>query len=308
MYWGDKPYNSLNYHLKNKFKKKIAKISIDAGFTCPNRDGTKSFKGCIFCSKKGSGDFTQDKFLSIKNQIEISKKNISLKWKNADYIVYFQAYTNTYANVDILKKIYYDALKVNNICGIAIATRPDCLSYEILELLSELNKKTYLWIELGFQTSNEKTAKFINRCYSNNIFNNAIIELKKRNIEIVVHTIFGLPYETHNDMINTIKYVTSLDINGLKIQSLYIVSDSNLYNYYLKNRFKIMEKDEYINLIIKSLEIIPQNIVIHRLTGDANKKNLIEPLWSLNKKDILNTIHKRMIEQNSFQGKLFTKI
>lgn len=303
MLWGDKPYNSLNYELKKEFGKKIAKISIDGGFTCPNRDGSVGYGGCIFCSSKGSGDFAESRKLSIKEQIEKGKEQTSKKWKDTGYIAYFQSYTNTYAPIDELRKKYYEAIECKDICGIAIATRPDCLSFDVLELLSEINQKTYLWVELGFQTSNENSAKFINRCYDNSVFENAVKELKKRNIKVVVHTIMGLPNETKEDMLNTVKYVCSFSIDGIKLQLLHILSDSKLYEYYKENKFHILDKYEYADIIIEAIENIPENIVIHRITGDGSRENLIAPLWSLDKRGTLNLIHKKMREKHSFQGK-----
>ncbi len=303
MLWGDKPYNSLNYELKKEFSKKIAKISIDGGFTCPNRDGKVGYGGCIFCSSKGSGDFAESRKLSIKEQIKKGKEQTSKKWKDTGYIAYFQSYTNTYAPIDELRKKYYEAIECDDICGIAIATRPDCLPFDVLELLSEINQKTYLWVELGFQTSNENSAKFINRCYDNSVFEYAIKELKKRNIKVVVHTIMGLPNETKEDMLNTVKYVCSFNIDGIKLQLLHVLSDSKLYEYYKENKFHILDKEEYTDIIIEAIENIPENIVIHRITGDGSKENLIEPLWSLDKRGTLNLIHKKMREKHSFQGK-----
>lgn len=303
MLWGDKPYNSLNYELKKEFGKKIAKISIDGGFTCPNRDGKVGYGGCIFCSSKGSGDFAESRKLSIKEQIKKGKEQTSKKWKDTGYIAYFQSYTNTYAPIDELRKKYYEAIECDDICGIAIATRPDCLPFDVLELLSEINKKTYLWVELGFQTSNENSAKFINRCYDNSVFEYAVKELKKRNIKVVVHTIMGLPNETKEDMLNTVKYVCSFNIDGIKLQLLHVLSDSKLYEYYKENKFHIFDKEEYTDIIIEAIENIPENIVIHRITGDGSKENLIEPLWSLDKRGTLNLIHKKMREKHSFQGK-----
>ena len=303
MLWGDKPYNSLNYELKKEFSKKIAKISIDGGFTCPNRDGKVGYGGCIFCSSKGSGDFAESRKLSIKEQIKKGKEQTSKKWKDTGYIAYFQSYTNTYAPIDELRKKYYEAIECDDICGIAIATRPDCLPFDVLELLSEINQKTYIWVELGFQTSNENSAKFINRCYDNSVFEYAIKELKKRNIKVVVHTIMGLPNETKEDMLNTVKYVCSFNIDGIKLQLLHVLSDSKLYEYYKENKFHILDKEEYTDIIIEAIENIPENIVIHRITGDGSKENLIEPLWSLDKRGTLNLIHKKMREKHSFQGK-----
>ena len=308
MLWGDKPYNSLNYSLKNKFGTKIAKISIDGGFTCPNRDGTKSFGGCIFCSSKGSGDFAESRIMPIREQIEKGKEQTAKKWKNTKYIAYFQSYTNTYSSVSDLRKKYYEAINCDDICGIAIATRPDCLPEDVLELLSEINEKTYLWVELGFQTANEETAKFINRGYTNDIFEKAVKELKNRNIEVVVHTILGLPNESHEDMINTVKYVTSFPIDGIKLQLLHVLRDSRLYSYYINKGFPILSQEEYTDIVIEAIENIPENVVIHRLTGDGNRENLIEPLWSLDKRGTLNLIHKKMRKNNSFQGKKLKKM
>ncbi|MCT4612277.1 MAG: TIGR01212 family radical SAM protein [Clostridia bacterium] len=299
--WGDKRYNNLNYFLKNKFGEKIYKLSLDAGFTCPNRDGRISKDGCLFCSKRGSGDFTyKDK--SVKEQIKMQKELLNNKISNGKYIAYFQAYTNTYDTIENLKKIYNSALSEPDIVGIAIATRPDCLNDEIINLLSELSKKTYLWVELGLQTINENTAKLINRGYNLDVFESAIQKLEDANIDKVIHVITGLPNETSFDVIKTIKYLNNLSIQGIKIHMLHILKETPLERFYFKEKFDIMEKDNYINLVIDIIKILRKDIVIHRLTGDAPRNLLIAPLWSTDKKHILNKINKKLKDQNILQG------
>lgn len=295
-------YNSLNNYLKAKFGTKVAKLSLDGGFTCPNRDGTLSTGGCIFCSESGSGDFAGQRRLSIPQQIEQQKQRISKKWPDAKYIAYFQAFTSTYAPVEILRSKYTQALEQRDIVGLAIATRPDCLNEDVIELLKELNKKTYLWVELGLQTCNEKTAKIINRGYENYVFENAVSRLNLAGIDVVVHLIFGLPNETAQDMLNSIKYTCTFNIQGLKLQLLHVLQNTPLAALYQNQPFHILTKEEYLSLICTSLEYIPPKIVIHRLTGDGAKINLIAPLWSGNKKDVLNSLNKLISEKNIRQG------
>lgn len=301
--WDDKPYNSLSFFLKNKFESKVIKISIDGGFTCPNRDGSISFGGCIFCSEKGSGDFAGSCNDSISEQIVSGINLTKNKWGNSKYIAYFQAFTNTYASGDILRKKYYEALSCDNICGLAIATRPDCLDNSVLNLLSEINKKSYLWVELGLQTSNEESAIFINRGYKNECFETSVNLLNSLGIDIVVHVILGLPNENKEDMLSTIRYVTKLPIQGIKLQLLHVIKGTPLSTIYETQKFHILTKDEYIDILEQCILNIPPQIVIHRLTGDGAKKSLIAPLWSLNKRDVLNSFHKRLRENNSYQGK-----
>lgn len=295
-------YNSLNNYLKTKFGTKVAKLSLDGGFTCPNRDGTLSTEGCIFCSESGSGDFAGDRNLSITQQIEQQKQRISKKWPDAKFIAYFQSFTNTYAPVEILRPKYTQAIEQKDIVGLAIATRPDCLCEDVIELLKELNKKTYVWVELGLQTCNEKTAKYINRGYENSVFENAVNRLNLAGIDVVVHLIFGLPSETHDDMLNSVKYTCSFNIQGIKLQLLHVLQNTPLGILYQNQPFHILTKDEYLSLVCTSLEYIPKEIVIHRLTGDGAKKNLIAPMWSGNKKDVLNTLTKLISEKNIRQG------
>jgi len=295
-------YYSLNAFLTKKFGYKVAKLSLNAGFTCPNRDGTLSYNGCIFCSEKGSGDFSDSPNETITQQIKNQKKIIERKWKNTKYIAYFQAFTNTYAECEYLKKVYYEALSAPDICGIAIATRPDCLNDEVIALLLELAKKTYVWVELGLQTSNEKSAQFINRGYNNEVFINAVNRLRKANIDVVTHVILGLPFETKEQILDTIKWSTSMDIQGIKLHLLHVLKNTQLEKIYEDTPFYIPSMDEYIDLVCEVLKIVPKHIVIHRLTGDGPKKDLIAPLWSGDKKLVLNTLNNKIVKENIQQG------
>jgi len=300
--WNGKRYHSIDYFLKEKFNEKIFKIPLDAGFTCPNRDGTVAFGGCIFCSKKGSGDFTVDSKKSIHDQFTDMKKVMEKKWKCKKYIAYFQAFTNTYGPIERLKEVYFEALKEDGTIGIAIATRPDCLNEEVLDLLSIINEKTYLWVELGLQTANEDVAAYINRGYKLNIFDEAMKNLKKRCIDVVVHIIFGLPGETKESMMDSVKYVSLKNIDGIKFHLLHLVKDSPLYEMSCKDGIKFLSKEEYIDLICKSISILNENIVIHRLTGDGPRDTLVGPLWSLKKWEILNEIDNELKIRNIYQG------
>ena len=295
-------YYSLNTFLTKKFGYKVAKLSLDAGFTCPNRDGNLSYNGCVFCSEKGSGDFSNSPNETITQQIKNQKKIIDKKWKNTKYIAYFQAFTNTYADCEYLKKVYYEALNAPDICAIAIATRPDCLEDEVMALLSELAKKTYVWVELGLQTSNEASARFINRGYNNDVFVNAVDRLRKANIDVVAHVILGLPYETKWQIFDTVKWATSTDIQGIKLHLLHVLKNTSLEKIYENTPFQIPSMNEYINLVCEILKIIPKHVVIHRLTGDGPKKDLIAPLWSGNKKLVLNALNNKIIKENIQQG------
>jgi len=301
--WGDKRYHTLNYEMRNTFKEKVIKLSLDGGFTCPNRDGTLGNRGCIFCGEKGSGEFAASRCLSIKEQIDEQKKLLSKKWDTGKYIAYFQNFTNTYSNYEDLKDKYYEALSQEGIVGLAIATRPDCLPEDVLDLLEELNEKTYLWVELGLQTIHERTAKFIRRGYSLEVYDKAVNELKKRNIRVVTHLIFGLPGETRDDMIESVKYVASTKTWGVKFHLLYIQRGTDLYYYYLNNPFHILTRDEYISIVVDGLEYLPPDMVVHRLTGDGKKELLYEPRWSLDKLRVLSGIDRELKDRNSYQGK-----
>lgn len=304
--WGDKRYKSLNYFLREKFGEKVFKISLDAGFSCPNRDGTISHGGCIFCSERGSGDFAGERCFSITKQFHDIKDMMNKKWKQGKYIAYFQAYTNTYAPIEVLRKKYNEAIEQEGVVAIAIATRPDCLGNEVLDLLEEINNKVYLWVELGLQTSKDSTAKLINRGYNLEVFEKTVEKLHKRNIAVVVHTIFGLPEESEEDMINTVKYISKLPIQGVKFHLLHLMEDTPMVNLYKKGRLKFMTREQYINLICKAITLLPQNMVIHRLTGDAPRDILIGPMWSLNKWEILNAIDNCLKDNHWYQGLYFS--
>ncbi len=300
--WNDKRYHTLDYELKKIFGEKTIKLSIDGNFTCPNRDGTIGYGGCIFCSERGSGDFTE-RGKTITEQIVEQKQFMSKKWKSTTYIAYFQNYTNTYDTVDNLRKKFYQALSCENIKGIAIATRPDCVNDEIADLLEELNQKTFLWVELGLQSIYNKTAQFIRRGYSLEQFDKAVEILKKKNIKTVVHLIMGLPDESTSQMLNSVKYISNLNIWGVKIHMLHIIKNTDLAKYYEKNPYKILSQEEYVELICDSLELLHKDIVIHRLTGDGKKSDLIEPKWTLHKLKVLSDIDKTLKIRESYQGK-----
>jgi len=301
--WGDKRYHTLNYELRKIFGQKVTKLSLDGGFTCPNRDGTLGNRGCIFCGEEGSGEFAGSRDLSIKEQIDEQKKLLSKKWDTDKYIAYFQNFTNTYSTCEDLRNKYYEALSHEEVVGLAIATRPDCLPEEVLNLLEELNEKTYLWVELGLQTIHERSAKFIRRGYPLETYDKAVHELKKRGIRAVTHLIFGLPYESREDMIQSVKYVANTETWGVKFHLLYIQRETDLYYYYLKNPFPLLSRDEYISIVVDGLEHLPPDMVVHRVTGDGKKDLLYEPRWSLDKLRVLSGIDRELKNRNSYQGK-----
>lgn len=300
-------YNSANRFFREKFGDKVIKVALDGGFTCPNRDGTLSYGGCIFCSEKGSGDFAGDRSLDIEKQFEVSRQKMNKKWKDGKYIAYFQAFTNTYAPLEYLQKIFTKASNLLDVVGIFIATRPDCITEDIAKFLGELNKKIYVCIELGFQTSKGESIKLINRCYENEVFEDCIEMLNKYNIDIIVHTILGLPYESKQDMLNTVKYVSKFNISGIKLQLLHIIKDTALHKLYIKKPFKTLTLEEYVDIVVSCIENLPPNIVIHRITGDGDKNTLVEPKWSLNKKVVLNSINKELNIRDTYQGALFSQ-
>ena len=292
----NKRYHTLNYYYKNKFNEKIIKISLNAGFSCPHLKSG----GCIYCSDLGSGEYAGNKNDDLITQFNKGKKLMS-KWQGK-YIGYFQARTNTYAPLNILKEKYETILKLDDVIGLAIATRPDSISNECLEYLSELNKKTFLTIELGLQTIHEKTALLINRGHSLECFVDMVNKLREKNINVVVHIINGLPYETKEMMIETVKFLNKLDIQGIKIHMLHILKNTKLEKVYQKNPFPLLTKDQYIEIVCEQLKYLRPEIVIHRLTGDPKKEDLIEPKWTLKKIDVLNGIDKYMNKNNIFQG------
>lgn len=287
-------YYSLNNYLRDTFGEKVYKLSLNAGFTCPNRDGTIDTRGCIFCSKGGSGEFAENPDLSITEQIEKAKEKVSGKIKSGKYIAYFQPFTNTYAPVEILREKFYEAINHKDIVALSIATRPDCLGNDVLSLLDKLNKIKPVFVELGLQTIHEKSAEYIRRGYRLDAYDRAVTELKKIGVNTVAHIILGLPGETKKDMLETVRYVCQSGIDGIKLQLLHVLKNTDLEADYKAGKFKTLEFDEYIDIIKDCVDIIPKNIVIHRLTGDGAKKNLIAPLWSADKKKVINAINKAL--------------
>lgn len=298
----EKPYRSLNAYYRTLFGRKTAKISLNAGFTCPNRDGVLGTKGCLFCSAGGSGDFAESAALSIPAQIAHGKAQTASKWPDAAYIAYFQAFTNTYAPVPRLREVYEAALSCPGIEGLSVATRPDCLPPDVLALLEEFSKRTKLWVELGFQTANESTARLIRRGYSNNVFCEAVQALAARQIPVIVHIILGLPTEQQADVLRTIDLLNALPIHGVKLQLLHVLSDSDLAALYAAGTYTPLTQDEYIRLLAACIARLRPDIVLHRITGDGNADTLVAPLWSLQKRNVLNSIHKYLRENGIFQG------
>ena len=291
-------YYSVGEFYKEKFGSKVYKIAIDAGCTCPTRDGTKGNKGCIFCSANGSGDFVPSKKLSISEQIKQAKEIIQKKVKKEiKYIAYFQNFTNTYGDEKLLVQKYNEAINCENVCGISIATRPDCISSSILKEIAALCKKTFVTIELGFQTSKEESADYIRRGFSNQEYLEAVKRIHQADsrIHVVTHLIFGLPGETHDDMMNSVKFCLNAKTDGIKFTVLYVLKGTDLEKDYQAGKFDVLEMDEYFVLLKSALELIPPKIVIHRLTGDGPKKLLIAPMWTANKKNVLNAINNTII-------------
>lgn len=289
-------YTTLNNYLKERFGKKVYKIALNGGFTCPNRDGTIDTRGCIFCSKGGSGDFAESPDLTITEQIENGKKRLEKKIKNGKYIAYFQAFTNTYAPVERLRTIYEEAINNPNIVALSIGTRPDCLGDDVLALLDELNKIKPIFVELGLQTINEDTARYIRRGYTLEVYDKAVADLHKIGINVVTHIILGLPNESKEDMLNSVKYACKVT-DGIKLQLLHILKGTDLAKDYEQGKFEVLTLEQYTEIIKECVQIIPENVVIHRLTGDGAKKDLIDPLWSADKKTVLNTINRALKDE-----------
>lgn len=301
-------YYTLDYYYKTKYNSKVFKVALNGNFTCPNRDGTISHNGCIFCSESGSGDFAGDKELPLREQFDQVKSILLNKWPKAKYIPYFQANTNTYGPLSKIKQLFDEAITLDNdIVSISIATRPDCITDDVLEYLGELNKKIPVTIELGLQTIHNHTARLINRGYELDVFDDCVKRLNKHNIEIVVHIINGLPLETKEMMLDTVKYLNNLDIHGIKIHSLFILKNTKLAEMFLNKEFNILTMDEYVDITTEQLAIIRDDIVIHRINGDAPRDLLIEPLWSLKKLVVMNEIDKKMKEKDYYQGCKMTK-
>ncbi len=298
----NKRYHTYNYYLKNKYKTKIAKVSLNAGMTCPNRDGTAGVGGCIFCSDHGSGDFAGNKEDDLQLQFDNISKMMSSKWPNCRYIAYFQANTNTYGTVDELKRMFEPFVNKKDVVGISIATRPDCLPDDVCDYLADLSKRCDLTIELGLQTIHDQTGELINRGHNYQTFLDGLHKLRTRHIDVCVHIINGLPFETFDMMLETAKAVGQLDIQALKIHSLFILENTGLHHLYKKTPFDILSRDAYIELVSRQLSFVPPHVTIERLTGDAPQSLLIEPQWSIKKVTILNDIDKYMLQNNIEQG------
>lgn len=306
--WNEKRFYSLDFYLKGLFGEKVYRIALDGGMTCPNRDGTLGDRGCIFCSQGGSGEFAGDRTLPISVQFRQGRKLIERKFSGCSYIAYFQAYTNTYAPVSYLRSIFYQAIQEPEVLVLSIATRPDCLEPDVLMLLKELNQVKPVWIELGLQTIHDNTARFIRRGYPLSSFTEAVRLLRAYGIHVIVHTILFLPGESREDMLETIDYLNRLHIQGIKLQLLHVLSGTDLAAYYDETPFPIPSLDEYLSVLGECLAALRPDIVIHRLTGDGPKKLLIAPLWTSDKKRVMNQITKYLIEHDIWQGKNYRKI
>lgn len=304
----NKRYYTLDYFYKQKFNSKVFKVSLNAGFTCPNIDGKVGKNGCIYCSKSGSGDYAGNIKDDLIKQFNDIKNMLLNKWPDSKYIGYFQAHTNTYAPLSVLKEKYETILNIDNVIGLSIATRPDSISIECMDYLEELSKKTYLTVELGLQTIHDTTSKLINRCHTLDCFKKCVLELKKRHINVVVHIINGLPYETKEMMIETIKYLNQFNIDGIKIHMLHIDKDTALAHLYQKEPFHVLTKEEYVDIVCDQLEYLKPDIIINRITGDPKKEDNIEPSWLFKKFCVLNDIDKELVRRNSYQGLKYKEI
>ena len=305
--WGDKRYHTLNSYLRQTFGTKVFKVMLDAGFTCPNRDGSIATGGCTFCSARGSGDFAGWRRDNLVTQFNEVKNRQHRKWPDAKYIGYFQAYSNTYAPVDVLREYYEVILAQEDVVGLSIATRPDCLPDDVIELLAELNEKTYLWVELGLQTIHESTSELINRAHDTACYYEAVEKLRKHNIRVCSHIIFGLPGETEEMMLETARAVAHMDVQGIKLHLLHLMRKTPMVKQYEAGLLQFLEQDQYVRLIVDALEMLPPEMVIHRLTGDSPPDLLIGPLWSRNKWEVLTAIDRELVRRETWQGKKYEK-
>ena len=299
----NKRYHTFNEHLRNRFGEKVFKVSLDAGFTCPNRDGTQGTGGCVYCSARGSGDFAGEQTLSLHDQFSVVKERMTKKWPKAKYIAYFQAYTNTYASVDRLRQVYEQALAEEKVIGLSISTRPDCLPEDVLGYLEELNLRTYLWVELGLQSSHDRTMEWIGRGHDYAQFLEGLGQLHSRGIRVCAHIILGLPGETKAEMMETAQAVARLPLEGIKIHLLHVLRGTPLATIYQHEPFELMTQEGYVSLVVDIIEILPPEMVIHRLTGDGPADDLIGPLWSRKKWEVLNAIDAELERRDSWQGK-----
>ncbi|QNG60849.1 TIGR01212 family radical SAM protein [Bacillus sp. PAMC26568] len=303
----EKRYHTWNYHLRNEFGHKVFKIALDGGFDCPNRDGSVARGGCTFCSAAGSGDFAGNRAEDLVSQFSTIKGKMHEKWKNGKYMAYFQAYTNTHAPVEVLREKFESVLNLEGVVGLSIATRPDCLPDDVVEYLAELNKRTYLWVELGLQTVHERTALLINRAHDFECYTEGVKKLRKHGIRVCSHIINGLPLENHEMMMETARAVSKLDVQGIKIHLLHLLKGTPMVKQYEKGKLEFLTKADYVKLVCDQLEILPPEMIVHRITGDGPIDLMIGPMWSVNKWDVLNSIDAELKLRGSYQGKYYKK-
>jgi len=301
--WGDKRFHTWNYEMREQFGTKVFKVMLDAGFTCPNRDGKIAIGGCTFCSARGSGDFAGSRRDDLVTQFRKVRDLQHRKWPDAQYIGYFQAYTNTYAPVSELREYYEVILEQPGVVGLSIATRPDCLPDEVIDYLAELNERTYLWLEMGLQTIHEDTSRLINRAHDTACYVEAVEKLRKRGIRVCSHIIFGLPQETHEMMLDTARAVAAMDVQGIKIHLLHLMKKTPMVKQYEAGLVRFLEMDEYVKLVVDALELLPPEMIVHRVTGDAPRELLIGPMWSLRKWEVLNAIDAELKRRDTYQGR-----
>lgn len=304
-WFGTKRYHTFNEHLRALFGEKVFKIPLDAGFTCPNRDGTLGYSGCIYCSARGSGDFAGEKHLSLHEQFEKVRVMMEKKWPRAKYLAYFQAFTNTYAPLSRLRTLYEEAITEPGVVGLSIATRPDCLPPDVLNYLGELNQRIYLWVELGLQTIHERTINWIGRGHSYEQFIQGLDSLRFRGIRVCAHIILGLPGESREDMLATAKTLARLPLQGVKLHLLHVLKGTPLQHFYKDNPFTLLSMNDYVSIVVDILEVLPPEMILHRLTGDGPPDALIAPLWSRKKWEVLNAIEAELVRRNSWQGKKY---
>lgn len=301
--WGDKRFHTWNTEMREQFGEKVFKVMLDAGFTCPNRDGSIAKGGCTFCSTRGSGDYAGSRRDDLVTQFNKIRDRQHLKWPQAKYIGYFQAYTNTYAPVEVLREYYEAILEQPGVVGLSIATRPDCLPDDVIDYLAELNERTYLWVEMGLQTVHESTSQLINRAHDTQCYLDAVEKLRAHNIRVCTHIIYGLPQESHEMMLETGRVVAAMDVQGIKIHLLHLMRKTPMVKQYEAGLLRFLEKDEYVKLIVDTLEFLPPEMIVHRLTGDAPRELLIGPMWSLKKWEVLNSIDGELKQRDTWQGK-----
>ncbi|GAA3402827.1 TIGR01212 family radical SAM protein [Paenibacillus hodogayensis] len=304
--WGDKRFHTWNTEMREQFGTKVFKVMLDAGFTCPNRDGRIATGGCTFCSARGSGDFAGSRRDDLVTQFNKIRDLQHKKWPEAQYIGYFQAYTNTYAPVDELREYYEVILQQPGVVGLSIATRPDCLPDDVVDYLAELNERTYLWVEMGLQTVHETTSVLINRAHDTRCYEEAVEKLRRRGIRVCAHIIYGLPGETHDMMLDTARAVARMDVQGIKVHLLHLMRKTPMVKQYEAGLVRFLEKDEYVKLVVDTLELLPPDMIVHRLTGDAPRDLLIGPMWSLKKWEVLNAIDAELVSRSTWQGKQWT--